>query len=152
MQFSTLTLLMTSLMANGLLATPFAAPDETNYYPLKIEQRSGGSIVQYGEVKRSLTARANCGGWFQPACPPKKCKVTDINAPECDTKKNGGTNTVCDALVNDLYGNRDTVLQGGAKQLCWKNEDNKTGCCVKWTKEVAGITKGDLIDRADKSM
>jgi hypothetical protein len=149
MQFSTVTLLMASLMAKGLMANPFAAA-EADLVELKVEQREGGSVVQYGS-KRSLAPRADCGGWFQPAC-PKKCKVTDINAPECDSKKNGGTNEVCNALVNDLYGNRETKLQDGVQQLCWKREDGSTGCCIKWTKAVKDLTKGDLIDRADKSM
>ncbi|KAJ4357416.1 uncharacterized protein N0V89_001991 [Didymosphaeria variabile] len=145
MQFSAVTLLITSLMANGLMASPFAAGDLVE---LNVEQREGGSIVQYGQSKRSMAPRADCGGWFQAEC-PKICRETDINSPECDTK-NGGTNTVCDSLVNDLYGNRETVLQDKAQQICWKNEDGNTGCCIKWTKTVTGITKGDLIERADK--
>lgn len=150
MQFSVVTVLMTSLVANGLMATPLAAGEETNLIELNIEQREGGSIVQYGNSKRSVAPRADCGGWFQPKCPPKSCHITDIKSPECHTK-NGGTNSVCDSLVNDLYGNRETVLHNSAQQLCWKNEDGKTGCCIKWTKTVTGMNKGDLIDRADKS-
>ncbi|KAF1958479.1 hypothetical protein CC80DRAFT_491038 [Byssothecium circinans] len=148
MQFSTVTLLITSLMATGLMATPFAAGEEANLVELRVEPRKGGSVVQYAEIKRSVAPRADCGKWFQPAC-PKQCKVTDISSPECDTK-NGGTNSVCASLVNDLYGNRESALQDGAQQICWKNEDGKTGCCVKWTKKVPGITKGDLVGRADK--
>ncbi|KAL1611931.1 hypothetical protein SLS60_000154 [Paraconiothyrium brasiliense] len=135
-------------MANGLMATPFAAGEEGNFVELNVEQRENGSIVQYGESKRTVAQRADCGGFFQPSC-PKSCHVTDLNSPECDDS-NGGTNTVCDNLVNDLYGNRDTKLQDKAKQLCWKNEDGSTGCCIKWTKEVKDLTKGDLIERADK--
>lgn len=149
MQLSTVTLIMTSLMANGLMANPFALVEENKLLELSVEQRKGGSIVQYGESDRSIAPRADCGGWFQLEC-PKSCKVTNINTPECDSK-NGGINTVCDNLVNDLYGNRDTALQEKAQQICWKNEDGNTGCCIKWTKAVPGITKGDLIERADKS-
>ena len=149
MQFYTTTVLMASLMANGLMANPFALGEDANLVELSVEQREGGSIVQYAENKRDLTPRADCGGFFQPAC-PKLCRTSDINTPECDDK-NGGTNTVCDNLVNDLYGNKDTALQENTKQICWKNENGKTGCCIKWTKKVPGITKGDLTPQADKS-
>jgi hypothetical protein len=141
---------MSSLMATGLMATPFAEPDETNVYELKVEQRKGGSVVQYGEVKRSLVLRAECGGWFQKKCPPKTCHITPLLNPKCDSK-NGGTNAVCDALVNDIYGNREKKLEEGARQLCWQNENGKTGCCIKWTEDVKDITKGDLIEHADYS-
>ncbi|KAF1849561.1 uncharacterized protein K460DRAFT_399680 [Cucurbitaria berberidis CBS 394.84] len=151
MQFSTVTLLMASLMATGLMASPTAGPDETSVYELKSEKREGGSIVQYGEVKRSLAPRKDCGGWFQPPCPPKTCHETALDKPECDGKKNGGTNSVCSELINDLYGNKDTELVKGAQQICWKNDaTGKTGCCIKWTKAVPGLKKNDLIERGDK--
>jgi hypothetical protein len=135
---------MTSLMATGLMASPTAGPDETSVYELKSEKREGGSVVQYGEVKS--------GGWWQPECPPPTCHETALASPECDSKKNGGTNSVCDNLVNDIYGHQDTELIEGAQQLCWKNDaTGKTGCCIKWTKAVPGLKKYDLIERADKS-
>lgn len=148
MQFTTTTLLITSLMASGLMATPFADP-EPDLVELSSEQHEGGSIVQYGEDKRSMAPRADCGGFFQPAC-PKTCKKWSLEEPECDDK-NGGTNNVCENLLNDLFGNQSIELQKDAKQLCWKNEDGKTGCCVKWTKTVPGLTKGDLKEHANKS-
>jgi hypothetical protein len=149
MQFSTINLLVAGLMAQGLLASPFTGEEARDLFEMNVEQREGGSIVTYGETKRSLAPRADCGGWFQPAC-PKTCKVVSKDTPECDDK-NGGTNDVCNNLLNDLYGNSGVKLGSEARQICWKGADAKTGCCIKWTKAVDQLTKGDLTERAAES-
>lgn len=150
MQISTITLLLTSLMAHGIMATPLASAEESEFYELKVEQRDGGSIVQYGENKRSLAPRANdCGGWFQPKC-PKVCHPTDIDQPQCD-KKNGAVNTICDNLVNDLFGNQNDKLNAKTQSICYKADNGKNGCCIQWTTPKEGFYKGDFKEHAEKS-
>lgn len=158
--------IISSLLANGMMASPFAAPESDDLVVTYIEPAhtgGGGSLIYYGDSagateRRSVDNDDNSEdfenfsefekrAWWGPA-QPKECKTDEH--PECDDE-NGGSNDICADLVDNLVANSAQRIPEGTRQICEKNDDGKTACCIKWTRVIPELTKGDLHTHAEKS-
>jgi hypothetical protein len=138
-------IILTSLVAATAIASalPESGPMPDGLTPISSKKLpSGSTVVVYGETG-GIAKR----GWWDPP-KPKYCHTT--TSPECDDK-NGGPTETCNELLNELLGDRSRVQPNGARQYCVKAATDKY-CCVKWTKEVPGLTNGDMADKFEAGM
>lgn len=108
--------------------------------------QSGGSLVYYGDKIRreeDATTKVSKRCWLwgcNEHCP-------DVGTPDCDSKRNGAPNELCDKLLAELGDHSEVRIEQSPRQICYL--DGKA-CCVSWgTKLPVELTKGDLYKHAD---
>ncbi|KAF7155895.1 hypothetical protein CNMCM5623_008775 [Aspergillus felis] len=146
MHFNNMTLMLVSILALGVVASPVPEQSTTSGWVEHYREtsKSGGTLIYYGPQDGTQTAEP------EAKIQQRSCGSTS-KAPVCDSS-NGARNGNCNGLVSELYDNSDVAIDVKPRQICYQGDSAKnTFCCVSWHNPIPGLKKGDLAPYANAS-
>jgi hypothetical protein len=149
MHFNTMTLMLVSALATGLMATPIQEQDAVSDWVEHSREigKTGGHLIYFGPRNGTETPESQEEG---NTLQPRSCGYSS-KEPKCDGS-HGARNANCEALVSELYDDSDVSIPKSPRQICYQGDSGKnTFCCVSWHNAITGLKKKDLAPYADKS-
>ena len=155
MQFKSITLVFTFVMATSLMASPLKVQNSTElltpneYVELHREKASnGGHLVYYGHGRHTKTARSEAAKLEERDT--ATCGYT--NSPTC-SDSHTARNDICFQLVTELQTDSAIAVGNSPRQICYEGSaaESNEYCCVSWHDVIPNLIKGDLASYANTS-
>ncbi|KAJ5589058.1 hypothetical protein N7537_011736 [Penicillium hordei] len=122
MHFNTMTLMLVSALATGLMATPIQEQDAVTDWVEHSREigKTGGHLIYFGPRNGTET-------------------------PESQEEGNTLQQRSCG------YSSKEPNIPKSPRQICYQGDSGKnTFCCVSWHNAITGLKKKDLAPYADK--